>query len=1178
MKTKFCLLVALLLTGGLLSPSHAMLGGTDHSTPPDHIADAWNLPPDARQSWSKAYGVDVSEKSSSIPMDVLHPGDKATFVLHVTNDTDQPVTTGGRLDVIRYALKTKENDFFSYSLESLGTSSSTPVLVNLPAHGSEDVTVSPDIPALFGGYALILDLGKSGRHLATLCIRTFPPEAQPGQFPVFTLDELDPAMLDLLGIHSIRIGVDYRSTTDPGFAAWLADYGRKMAEYQKHHITVMEIAQGGNGPYALGQWGHMLDDHDVMNGGFNDTMFLPSADPDFSKFVQAVCGTYGWPKGPITAICLYNEPWEGGGISGWLADMPRYREAYAAMAQGVVNARKQDGTQVLIGGTDSTSNALDKLFGDGKDTFLPTFDFVSMHYQGLASSADIPLWRDRKGPYGRVRRWDTESWVANTDDRIAPLLASWRAAGYDRLMGVDSSSVIENGHPGAPGAALAAATHFLGDRPFHEFLFKNGLPWVMVFDGLPNSAERNNPEAASEANPEDGTVVVTGDILAGTTSLYRTVESTAQRDIRAGLRAKLAALPAEATSKDRQALETAIDNVPRSGGTLTLPADRRYSLYDFYGNPQPSPNGKIVVPLNANGFFLRGDGKPGSFAALLAALKIARVDGLDPVEIVAHDMTAPLAEKPSLRLTLTNVLNRPVTGTVTAALGALTLASPQQTVTLGPNQTKEVSLRIFGGAETPGNTYPLTVTVDAGADGKVTHSEDMHCNVIARKTITVDGNLDDWQGVLPQPVAAGGNAPSLTEQAWYPGRNFDVTVKQGFATGYLAYDARYFYFAAKVADDTPTDGTLRFAVRDDDQFFFSEKVYLPASEGINFSVRWTGQIQPRYTETYIFTAQTDDGVRLWVNGKQIVDAWNDKGPSPETGSIALEAGRKYDLKLEYYQGTGSASAQLLWQSKSQPQQVIPTSRLFPSAAGAVGTGLTGQYYSGRNFEDLKVTRLDPAVNFTDWGENKPVDPKLDDSSRTTLTWPKGVRRYTYRKSPTLPAGNGLTWLDNIQIAFNVIPEDDIKDKGMYPFPPGTMPHYTPYKDTDYEYALNQVAPQYDGGTEIWRMQVPGMPRKHFYPRQPKSPYDGPAVGGKLVVKWSGGMRIVEAAIPWSEIPWVKKRLDAGQTVKFSFRVNDDDGTGYELAHDRSVSATNGSSFHVDWERHWSNEVEFGFGK
>lgn len=58
----------------------------------------------------------------------------------------------------------------------------------------------------------------------------------------------------------------------------------------------------------------------------------------------------------------------------------------------------------------------------------------------------------------------------------------------------------------------------------------------------------------------------------------------------------------------------------------------------------------------------------------------------------------------------------------------------------------------------------------------------------------------------------------------------------------------------------------------------------------------------------------------------------------------------------------------------------------------------------------------------------------------------------------------------------------------------------------------------------------------------------------------------------------KKRLDKGEKIKFSFRVNDNTGVGcMELSKDRSV-AKQGLSFHVDWVEHWANEVEFGFEK
>ncbi len=199
------------------------------------------------------------------------------------------------------------------------------------------------------------------------------------------------------------------------------------------------------------------------------------------------------------------------------------------------------------------------------------------------------------------------------------------------------------------------------------------------------------------------------------------------------------------------------------------------------------------------------------------------------------------------------------------------------------------------------------------------------------------------------------------------------------------------------------------------------------------------------------------------------------------------------------------------------------------------------------------------------------------AQKTKHAWPEGVRRYSYRRKAELPFGSNPNKFANVQIAFNVVPEDQKSD--MIPFPPGTMPDFLPHSDTDYEYALNKVAEANGGGTEIWRCLVPDMPRKSFFPRQVASPFDGPPVkDGQLVVKEDGNTRIVEAALPWSEIPLVRKAMEAGQTIKFSFRVNDDAGPSMELAEGRSVSKLNPYTFHPDWTEHWSNEVEFSFAK
>jgi len=96
-----------------------------------------------------------------------------------------------------------------------------------------------------------------------------------------------------------------------------------------------------------------------------------------------------------------------------------------------------------------------------------------------------------------------------------------------------------------------------------------------------------------------------------------------------------------------------------------------------------------------------------------------------------------------------------------------------------------------------------------------------------------------------------------------------------------------------------------------------------------FSVRWTGKLRPRCSELYTFYTTTDDGVRLWVNGQKIIDGWvNGSSATERSGTIRLVAGRKYDVKMEYYENTGSASAKLEWASASQPREVVPASCIF----------------------------------------------------------------------------------------------------------------------------------------------------------------------------------------------------------------------------------------------------------
>ncbi|MDX1933733.1 MAG: PA14 domain-containing protein [Capsulimonadales bacterium] len=95
----------------------------------------------------------------------------------------------------------------------------------------------------------------------------------------------------------------------------------------------------------------------------------------------------------------------------------------------------------------------------------------------------------------------------------------------------------------------------------------------------------------------------------------------------------------------------------------------------------------------------------------------------------------------------------------------------------------------------------------------------------------------------------------------------------------------------------------------------------------DFSVRWTGKIQPRASGNYVFSTNSDDGVRLIIDGKTVIDNWTYHAPTVDNGTIFLEEGKLYDIRLDFFQGGGGAVIQLFWSSEFIGRQIVPQSQL-----------------------------------------------------------------------------------------------------------------------------------------------------------------------------------------------------------------------------------------------------------
>ena len=116
------------------------------------------------------------------------------------------------------------------------------------------------------------------------------------------------------------------------------------------------------------------------------------------------------------------------------------------------------------------------------------------------------------------------------------------------------------------------------------------------------------------------------------------------------------------------------------------------------------------------------------------------------------------------------------------------------------------------------------------------------------------------------------------------------------------------YFANKDLSGAPKGIRVEKAVD-------HEWIQAPDIAGIaegNFSARWTGIIRPTKTADYKIAVKGDDGYRLWIDNKLVIDYWSDHQAIEKNVTLPLQEGKTYRIKLEYYQNGGDASVSFAW--------------------------------------------------------------------------------------------------------------------------------------------------------------------------------------------------------------------------------------------------------------------------
>ena len=192
------------------------------------------------------------------------------------------------------------------------------------------------------------------------------------------------------------------------------------------------------------------------------------------------------------------------------------------------------------------------------------------------------------------------------------------------------------------------------------------------------------------------------------------------------------------------------------------------------------------------------------------------------------------------------------------------------------------------------------------------------------------GNYNGHASVLTTPLAGIKNAVSNTTQVLYaPGSTLAGEAVLPVPASALTLNGTEPGLKAEYFNNQNLSGSP-VTVRTDARIDFDWGRYNPTPQltGNNFSVRWTGKLTPPETGTYKLGFTADDGARVYLDGKLIVEAWPTNPKKTATADVTLDAGRSYDLRMEYFQNNRENIAKLVW---SYPRM---TERLLEEAVKA----------------------------------------------------------------------------------------------------------------------------------------------------------------------------------------------------------------------------------------------------
>jgi len=159
-----------------------------------------------------------------------------------------------------------------------------------------------------------------------------------------------------------------------------------------------------------------------------------------------------------------------------------------------------------------------------------------------------------------------------------------------------------------------------------------------------------------------------------------------------------------------------------------------------------------------------------------------------------------------------------------------------------------------------------------------------------------------------------------------------------------------------------------------------------------YSIRFSGEIETKESGKFTFLTTSNDGIRVVIDGKIIIENWTPHGATVDMGVIELKANKKYKIRVEYFQTLGGAITKLTWikpsvAAKLEANKVPPVKSVqvyLPIASGWINFWSGELFKGGQTVETpapideiplfVKAGSIIPMGPFLQYSDEKPADP------------------------------------------------------------------------------------------------------------------------------------------------------------------------------------------------------------